>query len=504
MLAAFPGVGLAGSFVDATSTAVPGSGGNLPGGKAAWADYNNDGLVDLHVGNQLLRNKGDGTFASTTVSHGEPIWGDYDNDGFVDLFDYSSGKLWHNNRGDGFSAVTTLADMPASCRGATWGDFNGDGYLDLYVGGYEKYPDAYYPDVIYTNNRNGTFTKTWTQAQDAVTTRGRARPARGVTSADWDQDGDIDIYVSNYRLEPNALWQNNGRGTFTDVAGAKNALATSPGYYGGHSIGAVWGDFNNDGLIDLFAGNFAHNDAGRQNQPQSRFLRNRGPSAGYAFEDMGNGGVFYQESYASPTVGDIDNDGDLDLYITTVYPTASFGVPNYPILFRNDGNFHFTDVTAEWGLPKSGSVATYQAAFADYDNDGYLDLVTNGKLYRNAGGANHYLKVRFDGGPLRDATVIGTQVRIGLNGQTLTRQVEGAVGEGNQNDQTLHFGLGSYTGPLTLQIRWPNGALRILNVPAVDRTITVSVLKPGEWVSSIRGRIGALVHPLLRIVQQHR
>ncbi len=359
--------------------------------------------------------------------------------------------------------------MPTVVTAASWGDFNGDNYLDLYVGGYEAGDSSsYYPDVIYTNNRNGTFTQTWTQGLDAVTTPGQPRPAHGVTTADWDQDHDLDVYVSYYRLEPNALWRNNGSGTFTDVAGSHNALAASPGYYGGHSIGAAWGDFNNDGLIDLFAGNFAH--AG---QPESRFLKNRGPTADYAFQDMGTRGVFYQESYASPTTGDIDNDGDLDLYFTTVYPIASFGVPNYPILFRNDGNFNFVDVTTDWGLPKSGTVATAQAAFADYDNDGYLDLMTDGKLYRNSGGTNHYLKVRLDGELFRDATAIGTQVRINLNGQTLTRQVEGAVGHGNQNDHTLHFGLGSYTGPLALQVLWPDGHAQTVNVAGVDQIITV-------------------------------
>lgn len=472
-VAAVRAVCAAANFVNVTSTAVPGSGGSLPGAKAAWADYNNDGYVDLDLGSKLLRNNGNGTFSSSVVNHGEAIWGDYDNDGYVDIFDYSSGRLWRNNHGSGFPVVTTLPGMPVNSRGATWSDFNHDGYLDLYVGGYEEFPTATYADVIYTNNRNGTFTKTWTEGLDGVTTPGRPRPARGITSADWDQDGDMDVYVSNYRLEPNTLLQNDGAGTFTDVASAKNALATSPGYSGGHSIGAVWGDFNNDGLIDLFAGNFAHNDASRPNQPQSRFLMNRGPAAGYAFEDKGTGGVFYQESYASPTAGDIDNDGDLDLYFTTVYPIASFGVPNYPILYRNDGNFQFVDITTTWGLPKTGSISTYQAAFADYDNDGYLDLVTDGKLYHNSGGTNHYLKVRFDSDPLRDATAIGTQVRISLNGKTLTRQVEGAVGEGNQNDHTLHFGLGSYTGPLSLQVNWPNGGAQTVNVSGVDQTITI-------------------------------
>ncbi|WP_218932376.1 CRTAC1 family protein [Adhaeretor mobilis] len=465
---------LAGEFVNVTLPAVPASGGTLKNAKAAWADYDNDGWVDVSVGGTLLRNNRNGTFHIVQSTGGDSIWGDYNNDGLLDLFQYaavggSGGVVWHNMNGESFAPAAPLPDMPPNSRGATWGDFNGDKYLDLYVGGYENFPSAYYSDVIYTNNQNGTFSQTWEQGIDSRTTPGRPRPARGVATADWDQDNDLDIYVSNYRIEPNALYRNDGSGTFVDVASAKNALATSPGYYGGHSIGSAWGDFDNDGLIDLFAGNFSH-----PGQPQSRFLKNNGPDADFTFTDKGTGGVSYQESYASPTVGDFDNDGDLDLYLTTVYPIASGGVANFPTLYRNDGNFNFVDVTTEWGLPKSGSISTYQAAFADYDNDGYLDLVTDGKLYRNTGGENNFLKVRLLGAPLFDATAIGAQVRIALGDKIITRQVEGAVGEGNQNDQTLHFGLGDYTGLLNMQITWPNGATQSVDVSGVDQILTVA------------------------------
>jgi enediyne biosynthesis protein E4 len=466
---ALPGVRLTASFVDVTASAVPGSGGVLPGGPAHWADYNNDGYPDLLLRGELLRNNGNGTFVTVNEPFGDAVWGDYNKDGYVDLFDYSTGNVWRNDQGNGFTNVSTLTGLPI-IGSATWGDFNGDGYLDIYVGGYEN-PNsgAYYPDYIYTNNRNGTFTKTWTEPNDAVTTPGQPRPARGVTTADWNQDGALDIYASYYRLEPNGLWQNNGSGVITDVASSKNAVATSPGYSGGHSIGAAWADFNNDGYLDLLAANFAHTG-----QPQSRFLKNLGPSAGYAFQDMGPSGVFYQESYGGPTAGDIDNDGKVDVYLPTTYAIATGGVPNYPILYHNDGNFSFSDVTTSWGLPKpSDGISTNQAAFADFNNDGYLDLVTNGKLYANTGGTNHYLKVRLNGNGQYDAAAIGSQVRIRVNGQTYTRQVEGAVGEGNQNDSTLDFGLGNYSGPLTLQISWPHGPTQNLNVTGMDRTIVV-------------------------------
>ena len=120
--------------------------------------------------------------------------------------------------------------------------------------------------------------------------------ARGVSACDFDQDGDLDVYVSNYRLQPNILWQNDGKGNLTDITGAFGALANGHGFGGGHSIGAAWGDFDNDGNIDLFAGNFAHKDS-RGNQPESVWLRNTGKENQYKFENKGQGGVFYQESF---------------------------------------------------------------------------------------------------------------------------------------------------------------------------------------------------------------
>ena len=109
-----------------------------------------------------------------------------------------------------------------------------------------------------------------------------------------------------------------------------------------------------------------------------------------------------------------------------------------------------------WG---SGGGQTYQAAWADYDNDGYLDLTTNGRLYRNSGSTHGWLKVRLEGdGKAVNRAAIGAQVRATISGQTITRQVESGTGEGNQNDLTLHFGLGAYRGIVALEILWPDGA----------------------------------------------
>ena len=181
----------------------------LPDLYAAFGDYNNDGWVDLYNGGRLWRNdRGTYTFIRGHGLTNEPgIWADYDNDGRLDLYKWMSNKLYRNINGEKFIDVSDklpVAPM-ASSKGACWGDFNGDGFVDIYVGGWEE--PGYQPDAIYLNAGNGEFNLHWKEAKNH-------RPARGVTAADIDGDGDLDIYVSNYRLEQNLLWINDGKGDF--------------------------------------------------------------------------------------------------------------------------------------------------------------------------------------------------------------------------------------------------------------------------------------------------
>lgn len=431
---------------------------------ACWIDVDNDGWVDLCAGGTLWKNNAGKSF-SKLMDVGDVVAADFDNDGYADLFSWTQLKLYHNEAGKGFKEFK-LPDIPVTVsRGACWGDFNGDGYVDLYLGGYEDWDkNITYPSMILMNDAGKSFKIAWSD--------NRLR-TRGVTACDFNHDGHIDVYASNYRLQPNELWLNDGTGKFRDIAPEFGAVATSPGFDGGHSIGACWGDFDNDGNFDLFAGNFAHVDD-RGDQPKSRFLRSLGPNAGYKFSDLGTCGVFYQESYASPAAGDFDNDGNLDLMFTTVYGTASFGRPNFPVLFRNNGTFVFTDATESAGVSKLPP--TYQAAWADFNHDGQLDLCCGGKLFVNNGNQNHWLEVRLSGdGRAVNRLAIGSQVRIRVKGQIYTRQVEAGTGEGNQNDLTLHFGLGSFRGPVDLEIFWPNGKSKWIRDVKTDRITDIAL-----------------------------
>jgi hypothetical protein len=434
--------------------------------KACWLDVDNDGFVDLVAG-AVWRNEGGKTF-SKIQDMGPSVAADFDNDGFADLFCYSELKLYRNAGGKKFEPFPLPEALPATVsRGACWGDFDNDGFVDLYVGGYENWQNQItYPTLMLWNEGGKRFRLGWKEAVSRT---------RGVTACDFDRDGDLDIYVSNYRLQANVLRVNDGTGKFRDRASDFNVVATSGEFKGGHSIGAAWGDFDADGEFDLFAGNFAHVDQ-RGDQPKTRFLRNRGPNFGYKFEDLRECGVHYQESYASPAAGDFDNDGDLDLYFTTVYATASFRKPNYPVLFRNSSPFTFSDLTADFGLAQQPP--TYQAAWADFDNDGDLDLATAGRLFANQGGPNRWLAVRLIGnGSSVNFSAIGAQARARFGGKVLARQVEAGTGEGNQNGPTLHFGFGAEAGPVDVEVFWPDKTRQTLRAVKTNQIIEVKAAR---------------------------
>lgn len=429
----------------------------LGGGVAAWVDYNNDDWPDLYVSGQLWRNES-GKFVAVK-NHGlsgSGTWSDLNNDGFVDLFSFDVPcAVFLNNVADGDESFTKVqggvpAELPMEVSlGAAAADFDGDGLIDIYLGGYEIWQKANYRDIILRNMGDGQFEEVWR-------TQGGPQPARGITACDFDEDGDVDLFVSNYRLERNILWQNDGTGKFANITSDSGLTHDGhQGRYFGHTIGSAIGDLDSDGHFDIFVGNFSHPP---QWQDRPKFMQNLGPNVKFRFLDRSDvARLRWQESYASPALADYDNDGLLDLFFTTVYSGDK------SVLYHNLGEWKFEEVTVE---SKIETAETYQAAWGDFDNDGYLDLVSGGRLFKNPGGKNDdnkWLKIRLT--DPQNRPLPGAQVRIKLHDKTLTRQISCSTGQGNQNESTLHFGLGPIAeDEVEIEIKWPGGTMQSAKV----------------------------------------
>ena len=474
--------GFHGGFVNRTAALFFGASLELTP-TAGWGDIDNDGFPELGDGFRLWKNHG-GTNFTVLADLPAKIFADIDNDGDLDFYAYRNNSpslmgVYRNNGGTSFASVgfpklTSRNDN----RGTCWGDWDNDGDPDLYVAAFEfdlQNPPGPLdqPDSLVRNDNGTSFVVNWTEP-------GTPLRSRGVITCDFDQDQDLDIFVCHYRLQPNYLFVNNGSGFFSNQApalGADGFQENHPVSAFAHTIGAAWGDFDNDGDFDLFVANFAH-PAGwfgiPTNQPESQFLENLGVGGGYAFVDRASDvQLEYQESIGAPALADYDNDGDLDFWAGTAIESGSVGDES-PVLCRNDGNWNFTDVTAEAGLSNLG--IAYQSAWADFDDDGDLDLMTNYKLFVNKGNGNHWLKVKVDG--INQANVgrdaIGTQVKIDLgDGNIPVRQVESGTGEHCSNDLVLHFGLGGRVAPVDLEVTWLNGNTQTIQDVAVDQSVLV-------------------------------
>lgn len=462
---------------------------------AAWGDYNNDGWADLYLASYdnakgifLFKNNKDGTFSDANVPNDTsvPMWWpgtfvDYDNNGLLDLYSAAAGGHLVRNNGESFGGLYSFIDRSSlldahnwQSETSAWGDFNGDGWLDFYRSGWEQGPyGPYYPDALFISNAGTHFDRVWWQENESDRKAGR-----GVTVADFDEDYDLDIYVSNYRISNNFLWLNDGAGNFTDVAeeygAASDGNPCTTTYPGGHTIGSAWGDMDNDGHLDLIVGNFAH---GTACQDRPLFLRNTGPLGGWMFEDATTtASIPYTESNGSVALGDYDNDGDLDVFIAAVSGESYPSYTEVSSLFRNDGDWHFTEVSAEMGFTSRTDKSNFMAAWADYDRDGDLDLMTGRELYRNSlYSDNHWLRVKVVGdGVSVDRMGVGTRVIVSLPGRKILRQVETSTGWGNQSEAVLHFGLGPDIGaPVTIEVYWLDGSVEWTQVE-VDQTITLS------------------------------
>ena len=485
-------------------------------GGSVMDDFDGDGDLDIFASsaglftvatgtnpNQLryFRNDGDGTFTDRTVAAGleglvsglNLVQADYDNDGFLDLLVLRG--AWLNaphpnsllrNNGDGtFSDVTERAGLlsPAPTQVGAWGDYDNDGWVDLFVGN-ESEEGTAYPGNLFRNNRDGTFTDVAFEAGVAV-----VGFVKGAVWGDYDNDGRLDLYVTLLRADqPNRLFHNEGRGpdgtwSFRDVAaeaGVQGPAVSFPTWFF---------DYDNDGWQDLFVSGFSGGLADvvleRLGQPHGgqlpRMYRNN------------RDGTFSDVTVATrldrimvgmgSNFGDLDNDGFLDMYLGTGDPDYRMLVPN--LMFRNAGGVFFQDVTSSGGfghLQKGHGVS-----FGDIDGDGDQDLyhVLGGAfegdtfpnaLYLNPGHGNNWITLRLEG-VTSNRMAIGARIGITAATPAGEREIHVTVGSGGSfggSSLQQEIGLGDATAVRTLQIAWPaSGRAATYRNVGINRTYRV-------------------------------
>ena len=465
--------------------------------RVAWGDYDGDGFEDLLLsGRTLMRNNGDGTFVDVTETAGiggtganGGVWADVDNDGDLDFYATSGStsgertdRLWLNTGDGAFLDGTEDAGGMTdhyTTEGAAWGDYDADGFVDLYLASYERPRDEAfeeygvgYPDILYRNLGDGSFVDV-TEEVGMAPPFGEHLSGRGVNWGDYDNDGDLDVFVSNYRLQENFLWRNEGDGSFENVAPEVGVSGTETDGWWGHTIGSEWGDYDNDGDLDLVCANLAH-PRYIEISDKSMLYRNTLSDDGRFHDRRADAGVKYAETHSDPSWGDVDQDGDLDLFVTSIYPNCG------TFLYLNDGLGRFEDVTWLAGVRSFNGWGT---AMCDYDQDGDLDIaVASGsgfRLFRNdgmltegVGGSRHWLAVRCRGTG-SNAAGIGARVRVKSGSRTQIREVQGGKGTTSQHAMTAFFGLGPRGRTVDVEVRFLGGAAVVLEDVGVDQIITV-------------------------------
>jgi len=466
------------TFTDVTESAGL---ADIQAKQAAWGDFNGDGVADLLLnGRMLFRNNQDGNFTDISEAAGLKqvkrsrggFWADYDNEGDMDIFvtNHAENYLLQNDGAGGFEDVTDMAfggPLPKNrTEAAAFGDMDNDGFLDLYIANYERsgvMRGLGTHDRLYDNKGDGTFAEV---SFSAGVYSGEAMCGRGVTWSDVNADGYQDIVVANYRLDPNFLWVNDQGGGFTDKAGTFNIRGNMTDGAFGHSIGPASGDLDNDRDLDLIISNLAH-PRYIQYSDKTMVLINKGAPSFEFVDRFGDSGIAFEETHSDPALADVDNDGDLDLYITSIYSGRNAH------LYLNDGPGRFTDVT--W-LSGTRLKNTWGTAFADFNNDGFVDLLVASSdgvtLLKNNGNDHHWVKVA-----IKDSQCnrygIGSRIRVFYDGKQQVREVVCGRGTGSQDDTAVIFGLGEYNGPVRIEARTLCGDQLAARIAHPDQTVVL-------------------------------
>jgi hypothetical protein len=428
--------------------------GNVGVGRGvAWGDYDNDADLDLYLANyaggrpnKLIRNDGSDVFVNATT---DPLgdlgtgtgvaWGDYDNDGDLDLYlgNYGTANMLFRNDGSGTFADATSGPLgdTGNAQGVSWVDYDLDGDLDLYVANHGQ------ANRLLRNDGAGVFT-------DATSgPLGDTGNNTGAAWGDYDNDGDPDLYLANDG-GANVLVRNDGGGSFADATHGPLGGGTGSG------MGVAWGDYDNDGDLDLYLANFGSANHLFRNDSGTFVDVTAGPLG-----DAGDGRCV--------AWGDYDNDGDLDLFVSN-----DSGVNR---LFGNAGGGTFVDVTSG---PVANTGSNQGAAWGDYDADGDLDLYVSESYGRNTlvrndlSTGNHWLHIELVG-TVSNQSGIGARVEMVSASDTQIREVNGGSGFLSENSLTVEFGLGSDVLANVVEVTWPSGVVDVqYNVPA-DQIITI-------------------------------
>ncbi len=492
-------------------------------GGVAVIDYDGDGWMDIYFvngaelpamkksspkfWNRLYRNNPDGTFSDVTEKTGVAGEGfsmgvavaDYDNDGDQDLFVAVVNRniLFRNDGKGRFYDVTAKAGLTNDklwSVAAAWLDYDNDGDLDLFVVNYCKwspeidpycgamkdgwrtycFPDRYegLPNQLFRNNGDGTFT-------DVSLQSGVARhigKGMGAAIADYDDDGFVDVFVANDTL-PNFLFRNNRRGGFEEV-GLTAGVAVNDSGRPVSSMGVDFRDYDNDGLPDLIVSALEG-----ETYPLFRNL-GKGFFADATWQS-GLGAETVKRSGWSLGLFDFNNDGLKDLFTVNahvndnieLYNNQTYRQPNS--VFANAGGGVFLDTSREAGADFQIKRAHRGCAFADFDNDGRVDVVTTSlnepiELFRNEStGENHWLAIRLIGVKSnRDG--IGAKIRLATaDGKAQFNHVTTSVGYASSSDRLVHFGLGKKRAVKLIEIRWPSGIVQTLREVMAGRVLEV-------------------------------